>query len=96
MELDEDGAAEVRLHWKIRNLDNGVEFVLDEFSQEGMLSQVREVGSNKLFTAEEFHRTLGPSPLVQKYLRRAADGIDTVDTKTKLKEVGFKANCCDS
>ncbi|XP_004245475.1 uncharacterized protein [Solanum lycopersicum] len=85
LELDEDGAAEVRLHWKIRNLDNGVEFVLDEFSQEGMLSQVREVGSNKLFTAEEFHRTLGPSPLVQKYLRRAADGIDTVDTKTKTK-----------
>ncbi|KAH0707910.1 hypothetical protein KY290_011853 [Solanum tuberosum] len=85
LELDEDGATEVRLHWKIRNLDNGVEFVVDEFSQEGMLSQVREVGSNKLFTAEEFHRTLGPSPLVQKYLRRAPDGIDTVDTKTKTK-----------
>ncbi|TMX01813.1 hypothetical protein EJD97_023554 [Solanum chilense] len=85
LELDEDGAAEVRLHWKIRNLDNGVEFVVDEFSQEGVLSQVREVGSNKLFTAEEFHRTLGPSPLVQKYLRRAPDGIDTVDAKTKTK-----------
>lgn len=82
LELDED----VRLHWKIRNLDNGVEFVVDEFSQEGMLSQVREVGSNKLFTAEEFQRTLGPSPLVQKYLRRVPDGIDTVDdAKTKTK-----------
>ncbi|XP_055821753.1 uncharacterized protein LOC129890213 [Solanum dulcamara] len=84
-ELDEVGAREVRLHRKIRNLDDGVEFVVDEFSQEGMLSQVREVGSNKLFTAEEFHRTLGPSPLVQKYLRRVPDGIDTVDAKTKTK-----------
>ncbi|KAM3396541.1 WD repeat-containing protein 44 isoform X1 [Capsicum galapagoense] len=86
LELDEDGARDVRLHLKFRNLDNGVEFVLDEFSQEGMLSQVREVGSNKLFTAEEFLNTLRPSPLVQKYLRRVPDGIDVVDeAKTKTK-----------
>ncbi|CAN4127155.1 unnamed protein product [Withania somnifera] len=80
--LDED----VRLHWKIRNLDNGIEFVVDEFSQEGMLSQVREVGSNKLFTAEEFDRALGPSPLVQKYLRRVPDRIIVDDAKTRTKK----------
>ncbi|MCD7463296.1 hypothetical protein HAX54_050287 [Datura stramonium] len=90
LELDEDGAREVRLHWKIRNLDNGVEFVVNELSQEGMLSQVREVGSNRLFTAEEFQRTLEPSPLVQKYLGRVPNGIDTVDTKTKSKRSWLK------
>ncbi|KAK4365533.1 hypothetical protein RND71_016891 [Anisodus tanguticus] len=85
LELDEDDARDVRSHWKIRNLDNGVEFVLDDLSQDGMLSQVREVGSNRLFTAEEFQRTLGQSPLVQKYLLRGPDGVHTVDAKTKTK-----------
>ncbi|XP_060206744.1 uncharacterized protein LOC132634732 [Lycium barbarum] len=87
LELDEDDAGDVRSHWKIRNLDNGVEFVLDEFSQDGMLSQVRELGSNRLFSAEEFQKALGPSPLVQKYLRRVPDKVDTVnDAKKKTKK----------
>nr|XP_018632305.1 WD repeat-containing protein 44-like isoform X1 [Nicotiana tomentosiformis] len=83
---DDDDATKARLHCKIRNLDNGVEFVVDEFGRDGILSQVREVGSNRLFTAEEFQRTLGSSPLVQKLLRRVPDGIDTVDAKKKTKK----------
>ncbi|OIS99521.1 PREDICTED: WD repeat-containing protein 44-like [Nicotiana attenuata] len=85
LELEDKDAAEAGLHCKIRNLDNGVEFVVDGFGQDGMLSQVREVGSNRLFSAEEFQRTLGSSPLVQKLLRRVPDGTDTVDAKTKNK-----------
>ncbi|XP_016440833.1 uncharacterized protein LOC107766553 [Nicotiana tabacum] len=83
---DDDDATKARLHCKIRNLDSGVEFVVDEFGGDGILSQVREVGSNRLFTAEEFQRTLGSSPLVQKLLRRVPDGINTVDAKTKTKK----------
>lgn len=66
LELEDKDAAEAGLHCKIRNLDNGVEFVVDGYGHDGMLSQVLEVGSNRLFSAEEFQRTLGPSPLVQK------------------------------
>ncbi|KAK4363808.1 hypothetical protein RND71_019049 [Anisodus tanguticus] len=42
MELEED-SVENPMYWKIRNLDNGSEFVADELGKDGMLSRLREV-----------------------------------------------------
>ncbi|KAJ8553141.1 hypothetical protein K7X08_020534 [Anisodus acutangulus] len=87
MELEED-SVENPMHWKIRNLDNGSEFVADELGKDGMLSRLREVGTNKVFTIEEFTRTLGSSALVQQLLHRDIKGFSTVnDTKTKVRSL---------
>lgn len=63
-ELDE------KLVCRIRNLDNGSEFIVDELGQDGFLRRLREVGSNRLVSGEEFERIIGLSPLVQRAMRR--------------------------
>ncbi|KAJ0112195.1 hypothetical protein Patl1_00639 [Pistacia atlantica] len=70
-----DGTTEENCVCRIRNLDDGTEFIVDELGQDGMLGRLREVGSNRLLTLEEFERSLGLSPLVQQVMQRdAGDG----------------------
>ncbi|KAJ9681122.1 hypothetical protein PVL29_020152 [Vitis rotundifolia] len=67
------GSLEENLFCRIRSLDDGREFIVDELGQYGTLSRLREVGSNRVVTIEEFERTLGLSPLVQKMMRKEAE-----------------------
>ncbi|KAF3439833.1 hypothetical protein FNV43_RR18111 [Rhamnella rubrinervis] len=55
---------------RIRNLDDGTEFIVDELGQDGMLTRLREVGSDSLLTVQEFERSLGLSPFVQRMMQR--------------------------
>ncbi|CDP12205.1 unnamed protein product [Coffea canephora] len=50
---------------------------------DGMLSLLREVGSNKTITIEELQRSFGSSSLVQQYFRKMSN---TIDLKKKLKK----------
>lgn len=69
--LDEE--LEGNLVHRIRNLDDGSEFIVDELGQDGLLRRLREVGSNRLVSGEEFERILGLSPLVQRVMRKDAE-----------------------
>ncbi|XP_057510620.1 uncharacterized protein LOC130793001 [Actinidia eriantha] len=82
--LGEDVSDEV-FACKIKNLDDGTEFAVDEVSNNGMLSRLREVGSDRLVNMEEFQRTYGSSSLVQRLLRREAEACNLVDMKNKQK-----------
>jgi hypothetical protein len=82
----ENGASEHNCVCTIKNLDDGTEFVVDELGQDGMLSRLREVGSDRSVSFEEFQRNLGPSTLVQHHLRRDIDEARyLVDAKRKVK-----------
>ncbi|XP_020582853.1 WD repeat-containing protein 44-like [Phalaenopsis equestris] len=54
----------------IKDLDNGNEFVLRDFREDGLWNKVREVGTGKQFTMEEFDACVGSSPIVQELMRR--------------------------
>ncbi|WOL07201.1 WD repeat-containing protein 44-like [Canna indica] len=54
----------------IRNLDNGREFVVKDFRDDGMWSRLREVGTGRQLTMEEFDMCIGKSPIVQELMRR--------------------------
>ncbi|XP_038982809.1 WD repeat-containing protein 44-like isoform X2 [Phoenix dactylifera] len=54
----------------IRNLDNGSEFVVKEFREDGMWNKLREVGTGRQLTIEEFEMCVGRSPIVQELMRR--------------------------
>nr|GMC97936.1 WD repeat-containing protein 44-like [Ipomoea batatas] len=84
-ELAQDDAEVENCSWKIRNLDDGSEFVVDEMGQDGTLSRLREVRSNKVVTVEELQTALGSSALVQKLLRRDSKQSDNGVTKKKYK-----------
>ncbi|CAM0901734.1 unnamed protein product [Alopecurus aequalis] len=53
--------------YRIRNLDDGTEFELGEVHEE----VVREVGTGRQLTIEEFEQCLGRSPIVHELMRRA-------------------------
>uniref|UniRef100_A0A1D1XPG7 WD repeat-containing protein 44 n=1 Tax=Anthurium amnicola TaxID=1678845 RepID=A0A1D1XPG7_9ARAE len=59
------------LYCTIKNLDNGVEFVVKELREDGMWNKLREVGTGRQLTMEEFQSSvIGHSPIVQELMRR--------------------------
>lgn len=56
----------------IKNLDNGKEFVVNELREDGMWEKIKEVGTGRQFTMEEFssEMSVGTSPIVQELMRR--------------------------
>ncbi|XP_042389104.1 WD repeat-containing protein 44-like isoform X1 [Zingiber officinale] len=54
----------------IRNLDNGREFVVKEFGEDGMGKKFREVGTGRQLTMQEFEMCVGCSPIVQELMRQ--------------------------
>ncbi|KAJ9563254.1 LOW QUALITY PROTEIN: hypothetical protein OSB04_008414 [Centaurea solstitialis] len=56
--------------WMMRNLDNGKEFVVSEVREDGMCENLKEVGTGRHLTMEEFEMCVGHSPIVQELMRR--------------------------
>ncbi|XP_076948294.1 uncharacterized protein LOC143620486 [Bidens hawaiensis] len=54
----------------IKNLDNGKEFVVDEVREDGMWGKLKELGTGRRLTMEEFEMCVGHSPIVQELMRR--------------------------
>lgn len=67
----------------IKNLDNGKEFVVNEVREDGMWNKLKEVGTGRQLTMEEFEMCVGTSPIVQELMRRQnveeghRDGVDS-------------------
>ncbi|KAJ9171534.1 hypothetical protein P3X46_014890 [Hevea brasiliensis] len=68
-----DGTLEENFLRRIRNLDDGTEFILYEHWQDGLSGRIHQFGSDGLLTAAEFERSLGLSPQVQQVMRREAE-----------------------
>lgn len=82
-----DGALEENFLCRIRNLDDGTEFIVDELGQDGMFGRLREVGSNRLLTVDEFERSLGLSPLVQQAMRKDVKEAGSLhDSRRRVKK----------
>ncbi|XP_010482829.1 PREDICTED: WD repeat-containing protein 44-like [Camelina sativa] len=68
----------------IRNLDTGKEFVVNEVREDGMLEKLKEVGTDRQLTIEEFEMCVGTSPIVLELMRRqnvenvCKDSVDMV------------------
>lgn len=54
----------------IKNLDTGKEFVVNEVRGDGSWEKVKEVGTGRQLTMEEFEMCVGHSPIVQELMRR--------------------------
>ncbi|GMH14389.1 hypothetical protein Nepgr_016230 [Nepenthes gracilis] len=81
----------------IKDLDNGKEFVVNEVREDGMWKKLKEVGTGRQLTVEEFEMCLGHSPIVQELMRRQnveernKDNVDSTmkghcDNGSKLKK----------
>ncbi|MBA0732675.1 hypothetical protein Gogos_016749 [Gossypium gossypioides] len=84
-----DGAFDDSFVCRIKNLDDGTEFIVDELSQDGMLKGLREVGSNNLLTIDEFERKLGLSPLIQQAMRREVKEVSDLGPQRKQGKRGW-------
>ncbi|KAG8386296.1 hypothetical protein BUALT_Bualt03G0134300 [Buddleja alternifolia] len=56
----------------IKNLNNGMEFLVNEVREDGMWEKIKEVGTGRQLTMEEFsfEMCVGTSPIVQELMRR--------------------------
>ncbi|PIA30656.1 hypothetical protein AQUCO_05400035v1, partial [Aquilegia coerulea] len=70
---------------KIKNLDNGKEFVVNEVREDGMWNKVREIDTGHQLTAEEFESCVGHSPIVQELMRR--QNVENLEAKKDEFEV---------
>ncbi|KAK8565688.1 hypothetical protein V6N12_059243 [Hibiscus sabdariffa] len=84
-----DVALDDNLVCRIKNLDDGKEFVVDEVSQDGMPRKLREIGSNHLLTVDEFERMLGLSPVVQQAMRREVKDVSNSGPEIKPGKKGW-------
>ncbi|XP_052303867.1 vegetative incompatibility protein HET-E-1 isoform X2 [Populus trichocarpa] len=97
----ENGTLDGNIVYRIKNLDDGTEFLVDELDGDGMLSRLHEVGSNQSPSFEEFRRTLGTSPFLERFFKKYVnDGRDMVEAKRKakrswLKKLGLKGRIID-
>ncbi|GMJ00961.1 hypothetical protein like AT5G24320 [Hibiscus trionum] len=84
-----DGVFDDNFVCRIKNLDDGTEFIVEELSQDGMFKGMRQVGSNNLLSIDEFERKLGLSPLVQKAMRREVKGVSNLGLERKRGRKGW-------
>ncbi|KAG2333103.1 hypothetical protein Bca4012_017249 [Brassica carinata] len=72
----------------IKNLDNGREFVVNEVREDGVLEKLKEVGTDRQLTLEEFEICAGTSPIVLELMRRqnVEEDVckDSVDLSTSV------------
>ncbi|KAL5571443.1 hypothetical protein UlMin_021040 [Ulmus minor] len=88
----------------IRDLDNGKEFVVNEITEDGTWNKLKEVGTGRQLTMEEFQMCVGHSPIVQELMRRQnveegnedcsdsnVNGVNGGGSKLKKKGSWFKS-----
>ncbi|KAJ6943719.1 hypothetical protein NC652_009236 [Populus alba x Populus x berolinensis] len=87
----ENGVLDGNFVCEIKNLDDRMEFLVDELDEDGMLSRLHEVGSNQPLSFEEFRRTFATSPLVERFLNKNVNNErDIAEAKRKDKRSWFK------
>ena len=79
---------EVEQACTIRDLDNGKEFVV---KRDGVWNEVKEVGTGRRLTVEEFEMTVGHSPIVQELMRRQS--VEEGGDGEGLDEEGDGGSC---
>lgn len=86
-ELVEDGAIEDILRLKIKDLDTGAEFIMDEVDDDGTITKLRKVGSDGSNSVHDFQKSISSSQWVQKLMRKDTNtkGPNKVDSKKKQK-----------
>ncbi|TYH43210.1 hypothetical protein ES332_D11G112300v1 [Gossypium tomentosum] len=84
-----DRALDDNLVCRIKNLDDGTEFIVDELSQDGKFRKLREAGSNHLLTVNEFERKLGLSPVIQQAIRREVKDVSDLGPERKQGKRGW-------
>ncbi|KAJ6798314.1 WD repeat-containing protein 44-like [Iris pallida] len=73
----------------IKNLEDGSVFVVDQFGQDGNLRDLRDVGSNRSLTLDEFDRNFGPSSFVQKLMQRDDGKVRSEEKAGRSRRSGW-------
>ncbi|KAH6764299.1 Transducin/WD40 repeat-like superfamily protein [Perilla frutescens var. hirtella] len=70
--LESNGLDDGNAMCMIKNLDNGKEFVVKEVREDGTWEKIKELGTGRQLTMEEFSSEMcvGTSPIVQELMRR--------------------------
>ncbi|XP_008790515.2 uncharacterized protein LOC103707703 [Phoenix dactylifera] len=84
-----DGTSEEKSKYRIKNLDDGMMFVVDELGKDGSLRSLREVGSNRIVTLHEFERSFGPPSFIQQLMRREDNALSSSNKTMRRRRIGW-------
>ncbi|XP_075494870.1 uncharacterized protein LOC142532460 [Primulina tabacum] len=87
-DLLEGGTIEENFTWKIKNLCNEAEFVVDELVDTGSSSTFCRTSSDRTLSIDEYQKTVG-SPMSQLF-RKDSKGCTMVDAEKKVKSNWLK------
>ncbi|XP_073305521.1 uncharacterized protein [Primulina huaijiensis] len=87
-DLLEDGTIEENFTWKIENLCNEAEFVVDELVDTGTSSTFCRTSSDRTLSIDEYLKTIG-SPML-RWFRKDSKGCNMVDAEKKVKSSWLK------
>lgn len=89
---DVQNRQEGELLCRIKDLDSGKEFIVNEVGKDGLWNKLKELDTGRELTLEEFESFLGLSPIVQEVMKRerAADDTDVtnmqMDTRSGIEK----------
>lgn len=69
---------------RIKDLDSGKEFIVNEVGKDGLWNKLKELDTGRELTLEEFESSLGLSPIVQEVMKRERAADDTCVTDTQM------------
>ncbi|KAL6004464.1 hypothetical protein ACLOJK_005017 [Asimina triloba] len=86
-----NAGAEEHFVYRIRNLDDGTEFVVDELEDDGTAPMLREVGTGRVLSVDEFYVFLGLSPFADQNVQREVEVVNSsVGTVSRRKKRWLK------
>ncbi|RZR92310.1 hypothetical protein BHM03_00020587 [Ensete ventricosum] len=84
-----DEASNESLVSRIKNLDDGTVFVVNELGKDGGLKSLREVGSDRTLTLHEFERIFGSSSLIQRLMKREDNASRISEKSVRRMRIGW-------
>ncbi|KAJ6846350.1 WD repeat-containing protein 44-like [Iris pallida] len=75
--------------FKIKNLDNGSKSAVEQYSQDGTLRGLHEVGSGRSSTQDEFDRNFCPSPSFAQKLNQRDDKVRNANKLGRSRKFGW-------
>lgn len=86
----DDSPSRESFEFKVKNSDgDGLKFVVEQYSRDGTPRDLREVGSNRSSTQDEFDRNSCPSSFAQKHEQREDGKARIVNKIGRSRKIGW-------
>jgi WD40 repeat protein len=89
--LSDERISEEDLSCSIKNLDDGTTFVFSELSNDGTLTSLREIGTNREVTLSEFEKNFSSSTFIKELMKRQEEKLEKPKMKSEKNSMNKRS-----